>query len=415
MLWISGLCFGGAALLALLAAAVFVGAARINPAWALIAAGALLAVAGLQTQTMLRLNADVLVQKQSHASLLAAQLEQQRRAVDSLADGLDIAIFICDARGSILYANRRACEFFRFENPLGRSLLAVTLSHDLENLVLQSNRLGETQNAELTFTYPDERVGLAKAWCPDDADSRVFLSIYEITDLRRLERIRQDFVANVSHELRTPMTLIRAMAETLLDEADPEDALSQKYLSKITTEVDRLSMISQDLLVLSTAESNPVRKQQTDLADVFRTAVHNLEAKARDKGLSLSYGGPDHQLVEANTSQMTQVAFNLIDNAINYTAQGMIHVELTREGGDVEVAVTDTGMGIAVEHQKRIFERFYRVDKARSRSTGGTGLGLSIVKHIVEAHAGTLSVRSELNVGSTFTVRLPIGSVPDLE
>ena len=141
----------------------------------------------------------------------------------------------------------------------------------------------------------------------------------------------------------------------------------------------------------------------------------SLTKKASDKGLDLIYQGPKQFFIEANTAQMTQVAINLIDNAINYTPQGSVKVNLKDEGTLVEIDVIDTGLGISSEHLPRIFERFYRIDKARSRATGGTGLGLSIVKHIVESHGGKVSVESTLNKGSTFVVKLPVGNVVEPE
>jgi two-component system phosphate regulon sensor histidine kinase PhoR len=403
--------FGGAALLAVLAWAVFLGHMAANPAILMLGVAIVLVLAGLLSQQVGRLNEDVFAQRESRSQLLQAQLEQQRRAVDELADGLDVAIFVCDSRATIAYANRRAGELFRFESAIDRSVLAVTLSYELEQLVVEAARTGETRDAELTFTYPDERVGLAKAWSAYPESSRVFLSVYEITALRRLERVRQDFVANVSHELRTPMTLIRAMAETLLDDLPEDEELAHRYLTKITAEVDRLSSITQDLLILSAAESNPVRKQVCDIADVFRGVTQELSQKAADKGLELRYEGVPVLKIEANPSQMKQVALNLVDNAINYTHAGSVSVDVQGAGDQVRIDIHDTGMGIASEHLDRIFERFYRIDKGRSRATGGTGLGLSIVKHIVEAHGGSVSVESRLNVGSTFTVKLPTGDV----
>jgi two-component system phosphate regulon sensor histidine kinase PhoR len=409
--WIAWLCFGGAAVLLLLAWAVFLQRLAANPAILMIGAAALLVIAALLAQQVSRLNDDILNQRESRNALLQAQLEQQRRAVDQLADGLDIAIFLCDPRGGILYANRQARELFRLESIEGRNLLAVTLSYELEKLVIEAARTGETQQAELNFAFPEERVGLARAWFPDPEDQRVFLSVYEISQLRRLERIRQDFVANVSHELRTPMTLIRAMAETLLDEIPGGESLSQRYLTKMIGEVDRLSSITQDLLILSAAESNPVRKQVCDLAEVVRVVTQELQWKAAEKDLELRYVGPESVWIEANASQMKQVALNLVDNAIKYTQAGEVSADIVLDDRYVVLQVHDTGIGIASDHSERIFERFYRVDKGRSRATGGTGLGLSIVKHIVEAHGGSVAVESRLNHGSTFTARLPVGEV----
>lgn len=348
-----------------------------------------------------------LARERSRTFLLEAKLESQQNAVDLLAEGLEIAVFLCDTRPMILYANRKATEMFKFENPVGRTILAVTLSYDLESLVSTCAQTGEKQHAELTFAYPDERTALAEAWPEPDGD-RIFLSLYETTDLRRLERVRTDFVANVSHELRTPLTTIRAMAETLQDEPDDHD-LTDRYLAKIIAEVDRLSLIANDLLILSAAESNPVRKQGSNISEVFRSVVQQLSPKAEEKGLTLEFSGPPNLFIEANPAQLSQVAINLVDNAINYTTEGTVSVVVQPEGDQVVIAVRDSGMGIASEHLPRIFERFYRVDKGRGRATGGTGLGLSIVKHIVEAHGGQVNVQSSLNEGSTFVVRLPVG------
>ena len=408
--WALGVCFGAAALLAVLAFLALVHLLVIEAAWGLLFGAALLTIVGLQVQTGLNAATELASQRQSQTELLQVELEEQKNAVDAMADGLEIAIFICDARASILYANRRAIELFRFERPNGRNILAVTLSYDLEQLVIASGRTRTPQSSEISFTYPDEKVGLARVWSTEEDGNRIFVSVYEITELRRLERIRQDFVANVSHELRTPMTIIRSMAETLLDDEPAFSERSIKYLNKIISEVDRLSMISQDLLILSAAESNPVRKQMCDIAEVFRTAVQQLEGKAGERGLVLDFDGPAQVIVEANTSQMTQVALNLIENAIKYTSHGEIHVTVTLDEKSAKIFVKDTGIGIPSDQVKRIFERFYRIDRARSRATGGTGLGLSIVKHIVEAHGGTVTVDSDLNIGSTFAVHIPINA-----
>lgn len=337
--------------------------------------------------------------------LLQIESRTQRGVVDALADGLEVGILICRAKSEIVYANRRACELFGFEDPRGRPIVAVTLSYELEKLVLAAESSGEAHTAELTFTYPESRVGRVKAWLAPDG--RALVTIVDLTELRHLERVRQDFVANVSHELRTPLSVIRAMAETLLEDPEADPALHDAYLGKIVREVDRLSLISNDLLILGAAESNPVRKQSCDVADVFRTSLSHLERKARQKGLEVAYEGPERCVIPANATQISQVAANLIDNAINYTSEGKVTVSLEAGESEVRIKVSDTGIGIASEHLPRLWERFYRIDKARSRSTGGTGLGLSIVKHLVEAHGGTVSVESALNEGSTFIVELP--------
>jgi two-component system phosphate regulon sensor histidine kinase PhoR len=343
------------------------------------------------------------IESQAEATVVALeeQLERQRNALAILTDGLQTAIFTCDTRPVIVHANRSAIEMFNFEDPIGRTVLAVTLSYELESMLAEVLQSGESRRRELTIGSPQERVVIADAWLEPGAE-RVFLSLYEITGLRHLERVRTDFVANVSHELRTPLTTIRAMAETLSEEYE-DPVLRERFLAKIQSEVDRLSLIAQDLLVLSAAESNPVRKQACDLGEILSSVVQQLRRKATEKGLSLSYIGPNHLLIEANPAQINQ-------DALNYTAEGKVEIRLEATESTAVFSVADTGMGIPSEHLPRVFERFYRVDKGRSRATGGTGLGLSIVKHITEAHGGQVRVESSLNRGSTFTVELPKGS-----
>ena len=402
---ILAICYAGASLCAGLAVFSFIKGGSWET-WALVLGATLLAVIGVLTQNSFREQEDLLVRAQSQLELMREEMEQQQSAVDVLADGLDTAIFICDARATILYANRRASEMFRFDKPEGRSFLAVTLSHDLEQQVFDAFRESRAIVAEQSLSNPSDRVGICKVW-PESEGKRAFVSIYEITDLRRLERIRQDFVSNVSHELRTPLTIIRAKAETLADDPDTDLATRTRYLQNITDEVDRLTYISADLLTLSTAESSKITKTETDLAAMLRSTVQKLEPKVKEKGLEISFEGPPSLMIQANETQMSQVALNLIDNAINYSTDGAVSVRLGRRGPDIEFEVTDTGIGIASDHLPRIFERFYRVDKGRSRATGGTGLGLAIVKHIVEAHGGRVMVESSLNQGSRFTVLLP--------
>jgi signal transduction histidine kinase len=406
--WITTIFLGGAFVLGAIGVLSIFQVIRLNAAWFLLPSAAGLIFGSLKASELIRQTSDLAAARQAQTDMLQNQLELQQRSVDALADGLNIAIFICDSRAHVLYANLTARDMFGFEEPIGRSVLAVTLSYELEQIVLNSVGEQKSKRTEIVFTNPDERMGIADAWPHYGVSGRVFLSVYEVTDLRRLERIRQDFVANVSHELRTPMTLIRAMAETLLDETDGKTELSERYLGKIVNEIDRLSSLTQDLLTLSAAESSAVRKQPCDLAEIVREIVGRLAPRAGDKGLTLTYAGPETVSVQANPTQMTQVSLNLIENAINYTTQGSVGVSLDCSGGMAILSVCDTGIGIASEHQRRVFERFYRVDKGRSRLSGGTGLGLSIVRHIVEAHGGTVAVDSALNHGSTFTASIPI-------
>jgi signal transduction histidine kinase len=230
----------------------------------------------------------------------------------------------------------------------------------------------------------------------------------DLTTRRRLETIRRDFVANVSHELKTPLTVIGGFAETLHDsDLRPEDR--ERFLQTIQSNTRRMQRIVDDLLDLSRYESgswvpNVVSNDVSAVVgDVF-TAVHNA---ASAKGLTLSFEG-DHRRVDADPTALRQILANLVENAVRHTARGSIVVRAEpTPGGATAVSVADTGSGIPPEHLGRIFERFYRVDAARSRDEGGTGLGLAIVRHLVEAHGGSVRANSVLGQGTTITVLFP--------
>ncbi len=401
-----GLCYGSSG--ATLCVAIWLASnpkSRVNAPLLLFLFATLLLVIGILAQQHFHSQSLELEAETEREKELEIRLDEQREAIDTLADGLDVGILICSPKAEVLYANKSAESIFRVENPIGKTILATTISYDLEQLVLQAAQNDERCSLECTITYPEERSIVAEAW-PDSLRTRVFLSIYDFTSLRKLERIRQDFVANVSHEIRTPLATIRAMTETLLDDgSDPERQI--RYHNNIIDEVDRLSLITQDLLILSAAESNPVRRQECDLTEVVRTVVSQLSSKANAKNLKLEILTPKRTAFNGNHTQMVQVIINLVENAINYTLEGAVTIELKDEENQIRIIVSDTGMGIPSDQVGRIFERFYRVDRARSRATGGTGLGLSIVKHIVEAHGGTVSVESTLGKGTSFEVVLP--------
>lgn len=328
--------------------------------------------------------------------------------VDNLANGMAVGIFLCQPDGTIIYANKKAKEFFDFAQPIGHSLIAVTQSYDLMELVRETIELKVNCSKELEFHYPDDRLASCSSWLDHARNTLVFVSIQDVTELRRLERIRRDFVANVSHELRTPMAIIRSMAETLLDEEFADTGKLERYLQQIVVEVDRLTAMTNDLLVLSHAENEPVEKQVCDFRALVRGVFDQMLPTALEKGLYFSLQADEPISLPADPEQITQVVLNLLTNAINYTPSGFVRAVLDREGEFARLRVQDSGIGIAKEHHSRVFERFYRADKGRSKAHGGTGLGLSIVKHILEAHGGHIEIESDLNVGTTFTALIPI-------
>jgi two-component system phosphate regulon sensor histidine kinase PhoR len=233
----------------------------------------------------------------------------------------------------------------------------------------------------------------------------------DIEKLRKLERVRSEFLANVSHELRTPIFSIQGFLETLLDGAVDDPQVNREFLEKAHHHANRLNTLLSDLIEISRIESGEMKMsfRYFSLSDFLQQVVHELQPQAAKKSLSLSLIPPatGDEKVYGDRERLKQVMINLIDNAIKYTEPGgSITVATSQEGTRAAVHVQDTGNGIAKEHHARIFERFYRVDRDRSREVGGTGLGLAIVKHIVEAHGGTIRVESEVGKGSTFTFTL---------
>jgi two-component system, OmpR family, phosphate regulon sensor histidine kinase PhoR len=238
--------------------------------------------------------------------------------------------------------------------------------------------------------------------------------LHDITDLERLERIRKDFVANVSHELRTPLTAIRGYAETLLDGALEDEENNRKFLEVIRAHAIRLNNIASDLLVLSELESGQpaAMPEPVPIRAALEAAIRTVESEAHVRGVHLRAGELDDARVMGHRIRLEQAFVNLLDNAVKFNRPGgEVRIETVRtENGEARITIADTGIGIPSEDLPRIFERFYRVDKARSREVGGTGLGLSIVKHVIERMNGTITADSQLGKGSTFTVLLPIAA-----
>jgi two-component system phosphate regulon sensor histidine kinase PhoR len=324
-----------------------------------------------------------------------------------LIEGLDHGVIVCARSGVVKLANTAAKQLFKAPDLVGMNLRHVALSEKLIDLMDDafSSKLESPIIKEFSVDYPEPRALRVRAM---RLDENVALWIADVSDIRRLETVRRDFVGNVSHELRTPMASIRAMAETIED--DPEITIQERdqYLDKIIAEVDRLTLLSEDLLTLAAAETKPAEQSEVDLADIARYAVQQMEGHAAAKNLSLQIDAPASQPALGDRPQLIQVAVNLLQNAIRYTNMGGAKVRVYEDGHEAVLEVSDTGIGIGREHLPRIFERFYRVDAARSRETGGTGLGLAIVRHITEGLGGRVEVESELGKGSTFRVRLPL-------
>jgi two-component system phosphate regulon sensor histidine kinase PhoR len=231
----------------------------------------------------------------------------------------------------------------------------------------------------------------------------------DLTDIRRTERMRRDFVANVSHEFKTPLTSIRGYTETLLSGAKDDPKIAVDFLSTIERNAQHLEALVSDLLVLAKLEAEvPAKRERFELKHLIDEQISSRARGIRDGGVQVVIGCPPLQ-IQADRSRLGTALSNLIDNAVHYNKPGgEIRISADLQDGTLHLAVADTGNGIPAEELPRIFERFYRVDKARSRESGGTGLGLSIVKHAIESQGGSITVTSRLGAGSTFTIHLPV-------
>jgi signal transduction histidine kinase len=239
-------------------------------------------------------------------------------------------------------------------------------------------------------------------------DGSVVLVVRDVTETRRLDQVRRDFVANASHELKTPAASIQAAAETIRTAASEDPSVVPRFAAQLEREAARLSRIVSDLLDLSRLESGSALDESVALDAIVRDEGERFEEPAAEAGVGLSVRAGGIPRVRGSSRDLALLVRNLVDNAIRYTRPGgRVDVDLTSDDGEVVLAIVDTGLGIPSRDLPRIFERFYRVDRARSRETGGTGLGLSIVKHVAENHGGRVEVTSELGQGTRFEVRLP--------
>ncbi len=334
---------------------------------------------------------------------LEAEREEMTTLIDSMAEG----ILAVAPDGMILRTNPAARTILELPDFL-RSVPLQTVIRRAPFLQLARKAARGEAVEPAEVSYEGKHLLVTAEPLPRGGAVLVFL---DITELRRLEGVRKDFVANVSHELKTPLTVIRGHGETLLDDDLPDD-LRRKFTESVQKNAQRLQDILEDLLDLSRIESGGWRPERTpvDLGDVAREAWQTFATRAEERGVELELRlEPEAREVLADRRGLHQVFSNLFSNALRYTPSGgRIEVRSRRaDDGQIAVEVSDTGSGIPSAHLGRIFERFYRVDPARSRAEGGTGLGLSIVRHLVEAHGGRVEVESELDRGTTIRFTLP--------
>lgn len=350
----------------------------------------------------------------SHLRLRLGELSQEKARLEAILTNMADGVLLIDHRKKIVLMNPAAERMLGIPmtEALQRDHLEVTHHFDLDELLDRVLKTGEVGMLEIKRARPQPMVMEARlAPAGPEHERGALLVMRDITRSRQLEQMRTEFVANVTHELRTPLTAIRGFAETLLEGALEEPETAQHFVGIIKRESEHLGLLIEDLLDLSRIESGKmkVKREMIHLPQVVGDAVSRLATKAEAGSIQLVLDLPEGlPPVPGDAERLIQVLTNLVDNALKYTpAGGSVTIAAHESGPVVRVSVTDTGVGIPKADLPRIFERFYRVDKARTRTTGGTGLGLAIVKHIVEAHGGTIQVESDLGKGASFIFSLP--------
>ncbi len=357
-------------------------------------------------------------QLQSRVGTIAAERNRLAAILTSMVEGV-IAV---DRSENVIHMNTVAARLLGAdrEESIGHPIWEIARRHEISQALTDVLRSGEGGGRELRFTAGAEEKTLEVRLSPlRDAAGRVtgaIMVLHDISDLKRLEGMRREFVANVSHEIKTPVTAIRALVETLAEDREMAPETRERFLSKLSGQATRLSALVGDLLTLSRLESGEERyaRERLDLRALIEEVAERLEGAGRAKGLVFSLAlSPQPLEVDADREALTQAISNLVDNAVKYTdAGGKVSVCLERYRDRAVLEVTDTGVGIPAQHLDRIFERFYTVDRSRSRERGGTGLGLAIVKHVALAHGGSVRVESTPGVGSKFKLVLPLAGAP---
>jgi two-component system, OmpR family, phosphate regulon sensor histidine kinase PhoR len=323
-------------------------------------------------------------------------------------------IMVLGADDRIIYANAAVAALLSVaadELPGKRPLEAVRLV-ELAELIAETRKAGSPQSREMKVVYPVEKTLFGSANLVElEGGHGVAVVVQDVTEVKKLENVRQEFVANVSHELKTPLTAIKSYAETLLGGALEDPQNNRQFLGKIEKNAHDLAALIDDTLELSRLETHRglAPFEPVHLADEIDKALETLAPRTKEKMLEVvKQGEPGHCEINGEPSHIYRALLNLLDNAVKYSDPGgRIEISCGSNDREVRLSVKDYGPGIPTEHHPRLFERFYRVDKARSRELGGTGLGLSIVKHIMEIHGGRVELKSEAGAGATFTLIFP--------
>jgi len=349
--------------------------------------------------------------REAHAAALHAHTARLEAMLDSMIEGL----VVLDARGRIALANRAAETLFGFSRMMvGGTLLEAIRHHEVAALAARVSAETGPLEHEVRIESPMRvlQISAVALRDPTGGAAGVVLVFHDVTRLRELEGVRQDFVANVSHELRTPLSLIKSTAETLIDGAMHDPAVATRFLEIIDKHANRLTLLIDDLLLLAKLDSGRIELQFQALAlhGAAQDSLDDFGIMARARNVTLENTVPAGLVARADPERLRQVLSNLIDNAIKYgRSEGRVTVSgRAVDAAHVELCVRDDGPGIPEEARLRVFERFYRADKARSREQGGTGLGLAIVKNVMQAHGGDVRVESAPGQGTAFFLTLPV-------
>ncbi len=347
------------------------------------------------------------------------QLERRKAEQDAVMGSMIEGILAVDTDERIININRAAAQMFGLTgaDARGRHVQEIVRNSPMQNMISRSltGDLAIHEEVVLDGQSGERRFDIYSAPLRDNSGEKmgILIVLNDVTHLRKLENIRKDFAANVSHELKTPITSIKGFVETLIDGAidRPDDA--RRFLDIISRQADRLNAIIEDLLSLSRIEQEADRGGITlgvdKIKPVVQAAVNTCDLKAKEKNITIDFHCEDDPKAMINPALLEQALVNLIDNAIKYSEPGRsVKVICSQQAKAVRISVIDNGCGIEKSHIPRLFERFYRVDKSRSRKAGGTGLGLAIVKHIVLAHKGAIDVQSTPGKGSCFSIELPL-------
>ncbi|EJE2413519.1 PAS domain-containing protein [Listeria monocytogenes] len=343
------------------------------------------------------------------------EIKQNEQRLNAIVQNLVSGVMLINVDKQVIMTNRTMYQILGETEITGKPFYEVIKSFALSQLIEATFETKTIQQKEIILYFPHEMIldaSVSPILGENGEITGIILLLHDITQIRHLENVRSEFVTNVSHELKTPVTALKGFAETLLDGAMYDEVLLKKFLTIIKEESDRLHRLIMDILALSRIEQNPVAEnvELVDVDEVIEQSARTIFEMATEKNIRVTIPEKTSAsvMIETDRDKLQQIVINLLSNAINYTpVDGKVEVKLIEQEAEVIIEVTDNGIGIPAKDIDRVFERFYRVDKARSRHSGGTGLGLSIVKHLVENCGGRIEVESQEEVGSTFRVTLP--------